>query len=626
METTNNHGRMAGLLLGALGVVYGDIGTSPLYTIKECFFGPHGMALTPEHVLGVLSMILWSLVVVVSLKYVVFIMRADNNGEGGILALMALTQRILGASSRWRFPLVMLAVFGAALFYGDSMITPAISVLSAAEGLKVIAPGLESWVLPLTILILFALFLIQRFGTASVGKLFGPIMIAWFAVLMVMGLYQIVKAPEVLAALSPHYALRFIWHDPWLAFMSLGAVVLAFTGGEALYADMGHFGKLPIRWAWFYFVLPALVINYFGQGALLLSNPAAVANPFFMMAPKWGLVPLLVLATFATVIASQAVISGAYSVSSSAVQLGFSPRMRVLHTSAREMGQIYVPAINWALLVSVLILVVGYRSSSNLAAAYGIAVTGTMVITTILAFVVMRSIWKKKHDKLGLFLLGCFLLVDLLFFSSNALKILHGGWFPLVIGLMIFTLMTTWKRGREILVRRLSEDAMPLDVFLGAISDGSPIRVPGTAVFMTSSPEGVPHAMLHNLKHNKVLHEKVYLLTVVTEDVPVVPSIDRAEIHALGKEFYRMTVRYGFKEEPDIPLALAGCAEKGHEFDMMDTSFFVSRETVISTDMPGMAVWREKLFATMARNAQRSIEFFKIPPNRVVELGAQVEI
>ena len=613
------------LVMGAIGVVYGDIGTSPLYTMKEVFDGTHPVPLNHDNVLGILSVIFTSLLIVVSLKYVVFVMRADNRGEGGIMALMALTQRVSIAGTRNRWIMMVMGIFGAALFYGDGMITPAISVLSAVEGLEVATPLLKPYVIPITLGVLIGLFMIQRKGTAGLGALFGPAMCIWFAVLAVLGLVNILHEPAVLRALNPYYAIDFFMTHKWHGFLALGAVVLALTGAEALYADMGHFGRPPIAVAWFWFVLPALVLNYFGQGALLLHDPEAIRNPFYLMVPTWGLLPLVMLATVATIIASQAVISGAFSLTRQAIQLGYCPRMEILHTSDEEIGQIYVPAINWSLLVAIIALVLGFRTSSSLAAAYGIAVTGTMAITTVLAFVVVRKLWGWNTFASGAVLVG-FLSVDLAFFGANAVKIEHGGWFPLVIGAVIFTLMSTWKRGREIVFDRLHASAIALEPFLDGIAKYPPIRVPGTAVFMTSHPEGVPHALLHNLAHNKVLHERVALLTVVTEDVPYVSDARRLTVQPLGNNFYRITIRYGFKDDTDIPKALMQCATHGVECNLMETSFFLSRETLIPSIAPGMALWRERLFASMARNAGAAMSFFKIPTNRVVELGTQIEL
>jgi len=619
------HGGQLGLAIAAIGVVYGDIGTSPLYALKEAFDGPHAMAVNPVNILGVLSLIFWALIFVVSIKYVMLIMRADNKGEGGIMALMALVQRATAGETRLRWLLMSLGIFGAALFYGDGMITPAISVLSAVEGMELAAPALKHYVIPVSLAVLIALFLFQRKGTASVGALFGPVMLLWFLTLGVLGIISIARYPEVLAALSPGYAVAFFQEHKWGGFIVLGAVVLAFTGAEALYADMGHFGKKPIRYAWFGFVLPALVLNYFGQGALLLHDASAAQNPFYLLAPSWALYPMVVLSTLATVIASQAVISGAFSVTRQAIQLGYAPRMNVMHTSEREIGQIYIPAINWGLLVGIVALVLGFKTSSNLAAAYGIAVTGTMAIDTILAFVVVRGLWKWGWAQtiIGIVL---FLSVDLAFFFANAGKIVQGGWFPLAIAMAIFTLLATWKRGREILYERLSELAIALEPFIDSIARHPPARVPGTAVFLTTTREGVPHAMMHNLKHNKVLHERVIILTVVFQDIPHVDDSERVEIRPLGHGFTKLFVIYGFKDETNIPRALELCAPHGFEFNMMDTSFFLSRETLIPSKRPGMALWREKLFVSMSRNAGSVTSYFQIPTNRVVELGTQVEL
>jgi KUP system potassium uptake protein len=617
--------RTLGLAVAAIGVVYGDIGTSPLYTIKEAFHGTHGMPVTAANVLGVLSLIFWALVIVVSVKYVVFIMRADNKGEGGIMALMALTQRVTSAEPRLRWLLMTLGIFGAALFYGDGMITPAISVLSAVEGLEVATPAFKPYVIPIALAVLVSLFLIQRSGTASVGALFGPIMMLWFATLALLGMLSIIRHPDVLGAVNPAHALAFFRAHQWGGMLVLGAVVLAVTGGEALYADMGHFGRRPIRYAWFGFVLPALLINYFGQGALLLYEPDAAHNPFYRLAPEWALYPMVVLSTAATVIASQAVISGAFSVTRQAMQLGYAPRMYTQHTSEREIGQIYIPFINWMLLVGIVALVLGFQSSSNLAAAYGIAVTGTMAIDTILAFVVVRRMWGWNWAVTAAGMVF-FLSIDLAFFGANALKILQGGWFPIVIAVAVFTLLATWKRGREIMGERLQELAIALEPFLESIARHPPARVPGTAVFLTTSRDAVPHAMLHNLKHNKVLHERVIILTVVFQDIPHVDESERVEVRPLGNNFHKVFAIYGFKDLPDIPHALELCAPHGLEFNMLDTSFFLSRETLIATKRPGMALWREKVFISMMRNAGTATGFFQIPTNRVVELGTQVEL
>jgi KUP system potassium uptake protein len=617
---------MAPLVVGAIGIVYGDIGTSPLYTLRTAFTGTHGLALTHENVLGVLSVIFWALIVVVTLKYITLIMRADNRGEGGILALTALVSRGLEQAPRRRWWLVGFGIFGAAMFYGDGMITPAISVLGAVEGLEVIAPTLRAFVVPVSVVIMVLLFGIQKRGTASIGATFGPIMCVWFVTLGVLGAMEIVARPAVLAALNPAYGATFIAANPVSAFLSFGAVVLAVTGTEALYADMGHFGKSPIRRAWLFFVMPTLVLNYFGQGALILNDPTAIKNPFYLLAPDWALVPLLVLATAAAIIASQAVISGAFSLTRAAIQMGYCPRLTIQHTSERAIGQIYVPFINWMLLAAVIALVVGFRNSDALAGAYGIAVTLAMLIDSILIFVVMRQLWNWP-TWLAVAIATPLVLIDLTFLSSNALKIPDGGWFPILIGIIVFTLLTTWKRGRIVLMERLAEDAMPLDLFIQSIEASPPTRVPGTAVFLTSTQNRVPHALLHNLKHNKVLHQRIVLLTVVMRDIPFVAEGEtRYDIKPLGSDFYKMTADYGFKEDPDVPALLEECGRKGFMFDMMETSFFVSRETLIATVAPGMALWREKLFVSMSKNAIKASEFFQIPTNRVVELGTQVEL
>ncbi|CAG0975611.1 hypothetical protein BURK1_01464 [Burkholderiales bacterium] len=616
---------MGMLMLGAIGIVFGDIGTSPLYTMRECFTGLRKLELTPENVLGVLSIIFWSLVIVVTVKYVTILLRADNRGEGGIMALTALVSRGLERNARRRWWLIGFGIVGASMFYADGMITPAISVLSAVEGLEIIAPDLHPFIVPVAVVILVGLFAIQRKGTGTVGRLFGPITCLWFVVLALLGAAQIVENPAVLWAVNPMSAVSLAAANPMAAFLALGAMVLAVTGVGAIYADMGHFGVKPIRRAWLFFVLPALVINYFGQGALILAKPAAVKNPFYLLAPEWALVPLVVLATMATVVASQAMISGAFSLTRAAIQMGYCPRLRIMHTSDREIGQIYVPFINWMLFIAVILLVVSFRSSSALAGAYGIAVTLNMVIDSILLFVVMRRIWHWSLP-VALAVATPLLAIDVAYLTSNALKIPDGGWFPMVVGAGIFTLFTTWKRGRKVLLDRLSEDALPLDQFIQSIELAPPVRVEGTAVFMTSTPDRVPHALLHNLKHNKVLHERVVFLTIVTREIPYVAADERIEVKSLGCDFYRMLAYYGFKDDPDVPTLLEASGRTGFAFEMMETSFFVSRETLVSTERPGMARWREHLFSSMSKNAVKASDFFRVPTNRVVELGTQVEL
>ena len=616
---------MGMLMLGAIGVVFGDIGTSPLYTMREVFSAQHVRRHELDAVLGLLSVVFWSLIIIVTLKYVTLIMRADNRGEGGILALTALVSGRLTRESRLRWWLVGLGIFGAAMFFGDAMITPAVSVLGAVEGLEVMTPALKPFIVPLALVILVALFAIQRRGTGSVGALFGPICALWFVALALLGANQLVADPTVLKALWPGWALEFVVAKPLVAFLSLGAVVLAVTGTEALYADMGHFGATPIRRAWLLFVLPALVLNYFGQGALLLANPKAIANPFYLLAPPWALIPLVILATAAAVIASQAVISGAFSITRAAVQMGYCPRIAIRHTSEKTIGQIYVPFINWTLLIAVALLVVGFQGSSALAGAYGIAVTMSMLIDSILIYFVMRRMWRWP-SYVALAIAVPLVLIDAAFLASNSLKIPDGGWFPLLIGGVVFTLLTTWKRGRKVLFDRLSEDALPLKEFIQSIELAPPVRVEGTAVFLTSTPDRVPHALLHNLKHNKVLHERVVFLTVVTREIPFVALDERIEIEELGCDFYRMLCHYGFKEEPDVPDLLEQAGRTGFPFEMMETSFFVSRETLIASVRPGMARWRERLFSSMSKNAVKASDFFHVPANRVVELGTQVEL
>jgi KUP system potassium uptake protein len=616
-------GRLAGLTLLALGIVYGDIGTSPLYALRECFGGSHPVPPTHDNVLGILSLIFWVLVLVVTVKYQVYVLRADNRGEGGILALMALVRHAVEGAGLKIF--VALGLFGAALLYGDGIITPAISVLSAVEGLEVTTAVFHPYVVPITIAILVGLFLAQTRGTGGIGKVFGPVMVVWFAVLAVLGVSGILTRPAVLAAVNPLYAARFFAANGVHGYLILGTVFLVATGGEALYADMGHFGRTPIRYGWFSLVAPALVLNYFGQGALLIGNPEAAKNPFYLLAPSWALFPLVALSTLATVIASQAVISGAFSLTRQAVQLGYLPRVKIVHTSWSEIGQIYVPSVNWLLMVSTIGLVLAFRSSSNLAAAYGVAVTTTMMITTILAGVAARRLWGWPRWAVAA-VTATFLVVDFAFFGANMVKIHQGGWFPLAVGAFVYTLMTTWKKGRDILGKRLEEGALPFDKLVASIRPEAPHRVPGTAIFMSRYAGATPPALLHNLKHNQVLHKQVVLLTVVTEEIPQVPDAERIELKDLGNGFYQVTAHFGFMDYPGVPEMLDALRALGLELDPMRTSFFLGRETLIASKRPGMAIWREKLFAVMSRNSLRPTDFFRIPANRVVELGVQVEL
>jgi len=624
-EDGHSKAKPIAMLVAAVGVVYGDIGTSPLYTLKEVFSGGYGVQVNHDGVFGILALILWSLIWVVSIKYVLFILRADNEGEGGIMALTALARRAAAPYPKLRTVLVILGLIGASLFYGDSMITPAISVLSAVEGLELAFDGLDRWVVPLALIVLIALFLIQRRGTDMLGKLFGPIMVLWFVVLGGLGIHGILQHPEVLSALNPVWGVRFFVSHPGMGVAILGAVVLALTGAEALYADMGHFGRKPIARAWFILVLPALVLNYFGQGALLLENPDAARNPFYMLAPSWALIPLVVLATLATVIASQAVISGAFSLTRQAIQLGYIPRMHIQHTSSAEQGQIYIGAVNWSLMVGVILLVLGFESSGALASAYGVAVTGTMLITSILVSAVMLMLWKWPPVLAVPVLIG-FLLVDGLFFAANVPKIVQGGAFPVLAGIVLFILMTTWRRGKQLLVDRLDESALALPLFINSIRVQPPHRVQGTAVFLTARPDAVPHALLHNLLHNQVLHEQVVLLTVVNEDSPRVPAQRRFEVDAYGEGFFRVILHFGFMDETDVPEALKLCHLDELDFSPMRTTYFLSRETVIASKLVGMAKWREGLFAFMLKNANSNLRFFNLPVNRVIELGTQVEM
>ena len=615
--------RLAPLTLGALGVVFGDIGTSPLYALKESFVGHHPLTVDMLHIYGVLSLIFWTMTLIVTVKYVFIVMRADNHGEGGSMALLALVGRRLG-ETRWTPAIAMLGVLATALFYGDAIITPAISVLSAVEGLTVVQASLAPMVLPIAILILIGLFLIQRHGTARVGALFGPVMVVYFLVLAVLGVTNILRHPDIVAIVNPLWAVRFFMLDPKLAFLALGSVVLAVTGAEALYADMGHFGRKAISIAWLYAALPCLMLNYLGQGALLLDQPSAAANPFFLMAPDWARLPLVILATMATVIASQAVISGAFSVTQQAVQLGFLPRLRILHTSASAAGQIYVPIVNWTLLILVILLVLGFGTSSDLAAAYGIAVTGTMLITACMLGILAFSVWR-WHPLVAGGVTALFLVIDGAYFASNATKIPDGGWFPLLVAAIVFLILTTWATGRRIMRDRLRDGAMELDLFVRSTMT-SLQRVPGTAIFLSSSPEGVPPALLHNVKHNKILHERNIILTVRTLGVPHLRDETRTMVTDHGHGFYRLILRHGFMEDVDIPATLKAVQDCGGPITIQGSSYFLSRQTLIPSDRPGMAIWREKLFAWMIRNAESPMDFFKLPINRIVELGSQVEI
>ncbi len=615
---------MAGLTLAAIGVVYGDIGTSPLYALKEVF-AEGRVPLNPENILGILSLVFWTLTVIVSLKYVVLILRADNNGEGGLIAMLALATQAVKDKPALRSRLLLLGIFGTAIFFGDGVITPAISVLSAVEGLEIAAPGLHRWVVPVTLVVITVLFAAQRFGTQVVGRLFGPVTLTWFAVLSALGVVHIAQYPQVLVALSPLYALGFIALQPTIAFIALGAVVLCVTGAEALYADLGHFGRKPIRLAWFTVVMPALVLNYFGQGALLLQHPESVRNPFYEMAPAWALLPLIVLATLATVIASQALITAAFSVTKQAIQLGYLPRLRIVHTSVREAGQIYVPFVNWTLYACVVFAVVVFGSSSALAHAYGIAVTIDMTITTVMTFFVIRYAWKLPLA-VCVAATGLFFIVDITFFAANVVKVLDGGWFPLVIGGAMFGLMTTWKQGRRLLSQRLRADSVELEAFLTSLFISPPLRVPGTAVFLSAEKGSTPFALLHNLKHNKVLHEQNLFVTVQHHERPWIGFDKRCEVQPLGRDCWQVTLHFGFKNDPDVPEALKLLRTRGVELEEMETSYFLSRDTVIPTLGGGMALWRERLFASMHRNASGVADFLNLPANRLVELGTKVEI
>ena len=626
VEASPTGRRLALLSLTALGVVYGDIGTSPLYAVKEGFAHEYGLGLTIANVYGFLSLIVWSLLLIVTVKYIGFIVRADNRGEGGVLALLALIlqRRHRKHESGRRAVIIALGLFGGAFLYGDGIITPAISVLGAVEGLEVLAPALENWVVIISFAIIFLLFYFQYKGTARVGVIFGPVMLVWFVTIALLGAREIVQHPSILLAANPWFAVRFFLDQPQSAFVVLGAVVLVVTGGEALYADMGHFGKRPIRVVWFGLVLPALLINYFGQGALLLRLPEAVVNPFYLLAPRSLLIPLVILATFAAIVASQALISGAFSLTQQAVQLGYSPRVTIVHTSARQAGQIYIPEVNKALAVGTLLLVLGFQSSAALGKAYGVAVTGTMAITTVLFFVIATNRWQWPFWKAALFT-GFFLLIDATFFAANLLKVPHGGWVPLVVAALVFTLMTTWKKGRTILSDILRRSTLPFDLFLDDVARRKPYRVPGTAVFMTSDPEGAPVVLLHHLKHNKVLHERVILLSILTSEVPEVPDDERMTLERFPEGFYRATARYGFMETPDVPEVLQWCSEEGVPAKPSETTYYLGRERLLPIGSSPMAGWRKKLFVVMSRNARTATEFFGIPPNRVVELGTQIE-
>ncbi|MGE3466985.1 MAG: potassium transporter Kup [Pyrinomonadaceae bacterium] len=617
---------LATLSLAALGVVYGDIGTSPLYAIRECFHGPHAVAATGANILGVLSLIFWSLIIVISIKYLTFVLRADNNGEGGILSLAALATPITPSGRTEKWFLIAIGIFGAALLYGDGVLTPAISILGAVEGLAVATPELESFIVPITICILVGLFLFQRRGTAGVGRVFGPVTLVWFAVLGSLGIAQIIRFPEVLSAVNPFYAVSFFAENGWHGFVILGSVFLVVTGGEALYADMGHFGRKPIRLAWFAVALPALLLNYFGQGALLLEDPAMAVNPFYRLAPAWALYPMIVLATSAAVIASQAIISGAFSLTMQAVQLGFIPRVKILHTSTREIGQIYLPAVNWALMAGCIAIVIGFQTSSRLASAYGIAVTSTMVITTVLFYFVARDRWNWGFLPTAA-VCTTFLVIDLAFFGANIIKVLDGGWLPLGLAALVFVVMVTWKKGRRILQQRVQEETQPLDKFLREIEYQQLTRVPGLAVFMNGNASRTPPALLHNLQHNKVLHEQILFVTVKTRPIPHVREDERALLEPLGKGFWRVKIYYGYMEDPDVPRELATLCRPGLLLRRNDITYFLGRETIIPTrKYSGMARWREKLFAVLSMNARSATSYFNIPSDRVVEMGEQVEI
>ena len=626
MQHSKSSNNQWALILGALGIVYGDIGTSPLYALRECFHHSAGLGFSPANVLGILSLILWSLLIVTSVKYLLFIMRADNKGEGGILALIALIapHRQRRAADHVRY-VIPIGIFGAALLFGDGMLTPAVTVLSAIEGLTIATPLFNPYVVPITMGILVAVFSSQKFGTARIGAIFGPIMVVWFTVLAALGIFWILKEPKVLSAVNPLYAIHFFQEHGKTAFFVLGSVFLVVTGGEALYADMGHFGRRPIMSAWFGLVLPGLALNYFGQGALLLQRPEAIENPFFLMSPDWLLIPLVLLSTAASVIASQALISGVFSLTRQAIQLGYVPRLSIVHTSKDEIGQIYVPLVNWILMVSTLWLVANFKTSTSLAGAYGIAVTGTMVITTLLAYFVARRNWGWGRLR-ALSVVSVFMMIDLAFLGANIPKIPDGGWFPLVVGAIVFFIMSTWQRGRAIVAERLRRTAHPISDFISEVARKVPVRVPGTAVFMASDPQNSPPAMLHNLKHNKMLHERIVILTVTTFDIPYVKPKDRIQFETLGPNFFRIVASYGFMQTPNIFEILESAKKRGFDYVFEEITFFLGRETILPSHRPGMVLWREHLFSFMLKNAQRATAFFQIPPDQVIEVGMQVEI
>ncbi|MDR6796886.1 MULTISPECIES: potassium transporter Kup [Acinetobacter] len=625
MQNTAKKATLPATALAALGVVFGDIGTSPLYALKESFHAAHGLGIKPENVLGILSIIFWCLMLIISIKYVAIVMRADNNGEGGIMALLALNLRKAKIADNKKIYMIAIGFIGASLFFGDGIITPAISVLSAVEGLSIATDVFDPYIMPIAITIIIALFLVQKHGTAFVGKFFGPITMVWFLSLGLLGLHSVIQTPVVLGMFSPHWAIQFIYHNPVMTFFVMGAVVLTVTGGEALYADMGHFGPVPIRLAWFFVVLPCLVLNYAGQGALLLRDPAAIQNPFYLLVPQWALYPMIIMATMATVIASQAVISGVFSLARQAIQLGYLPRLSIKHTSESEEGQIYVPFLNWLLLIAIIILILIFKTSSNLASAYGLAVTLTMLCDTILVAVFIYSAWKWSMPKVLLLIIPFFVLESVLV-AATSLKILSGGWVPLLIGAIAVTILMTWKRGRELTFAKLEHDTLSLDLFVKSIGN-SVHWVPGDAVFMTGTPNVVPHAMLHNIKHNKVLHQRNILVTVVIEDVPFVEPEDRISTETLAEHFFRIKIFYGFKDEMNVPKALMQAYEQlGLEYDLMHISFFISRDRIVHSVGDGMSPWREKLFISMQRNTSPVSDFYQIPTNRVVELGSQIEI